>query len=74
MTKKKYIYVVKTPETLNNLTMDKNDVLKIGKTSKYKGRLATHNSSHKDDVLVLYRVEVDDNDVVEQCLNALLKK
>ena len=36
--------------------------------------MGTHNTSHKDNVIILYRVKVDDSDVVEQCLKALLKK
>jgi len=70
-----YIYVIKSPEEgLSKFSKDEEDILKIGKSGKYKGRLATHNSSHKDNVFVLYRVKVDDNQVVEQCLKALLKK
>ena len=36
--------------------------------------MGTHNTSHKDNVIILYRIKVDDSDVVEQCLKALLKK
>jgi len=36
--------------------------------------MGVHNSSNKDNVLILYRVKVDDFDVIEQCLKALLKK
>ena len=36
--------------------------------------MSVHNSSNKNNVLILYRVKVDDSNVVEQCLKALLKK
>ena len=36
--------------------------------------MRVHNSSNKNNVLILYRVKVIDSDVVEQCLKALLKK
>lgn len=69
----KYIYIIKSPDFIPiNPSID--DVLKIGKTIKYKNRMGVHNSSNKNNVLILYRVKVDDSDVVEQCLKALLKK
>lgn len=71
--KGKYIYVIKSPD-FNSINPTIDDVLKIGKTIKYKNRMGVHNSSNKNNVLILYRVKVDDSDVVEQCLKALLKK
>lgn len=71
--KGKYIYVIKSPD-FNEINPSIEDVLKIGKTIKYKNRMSVHNSSNKDNVLILYRVKVDDSDVVEQCLKSLLKK
>jgi ATP-dependent Lon protease len=71
--KGKYIYIIKSPD-YNNINPSFDDILKIGKTIKYKNRMSVHNSSNKDNVLILYRVKVDDSDVVEQCLKALLKK
>jgi prophage antirepressor-like protein len=68
-----YIYIIKSPD-YNNVNPSINDILKIGKTIKYKNRMSVHNSSNKNNVLILYRVKVDDADVVEQCLKALLKK
>lgn len=68
-----YIYIVKSPD-FNNINPSIEDILKIGKTTKYKNRMCVHNSSNKNNVLILYRVKVDDADVVEQCLKALLKK
>lgn len=74
--KGKYIYVVKNPETFDASSLDENKVeeIKIGKSGKFKKRIGTHNSSHGHDVLILYRVEVDNNNVVEQCIKALLNK
>ncbi len=69
----KYIYIIKSPD-FNQINTTMDDVLKIGKTKKYKNRMGVHNSSDKNNVLILYRVKVDDHDVVEQCLKALLKK
>jgi Na+/phosphate symporter len=69
----KYIYVVKSPD-FDNINPSINEILKIGKTIKYKNRMKVHNSSNKDNVLILYRIKVDDSDVVKQCLKALLKK
>ena len=68
-----YIYIIKSPD-FNKINPSIEDILKIGKTIKYKNRMSTHNTSNKDNVLILYRVRVDDSDVVEQCLKALLKK
>jgi hypothetical protein len=68
-----YIYIIKSPD-FNNINPSIEDILKIGKTIKYKNRISTHNSSNKNNVLILYRVRVDDSDVVELCLKALLKK
>lgn len=65
--KGKYIYVIKSPD-FNPINHSIDDVLKIGKTIKYKNRMGVHNSSDKNNVLILYRVKVDDSDVVEQCL------
>ena len=74
--KGKYIYVVKNPETFNTSSLDENKVeeIKIGKSGKFKKRIGTHNSSHGHDVFILYRVEVDNNNVVEQCIKSLLNK
>lgn len=71
--KGKYIYIIKSPD-FNPINPNVDDILKIGKTIKYKNRMGVHNSSNKNNVLILYRVKVDDTDVVEQCLKALLKK
>ena len=69
----KYIYIIKSPD-FNEINPSIEDILKIGKTKKYKNRIGVHNSSNKNNVLILYKVKVDDSDVVEQCLKALLKK
>jgi prophage antirepressor-like protein len=74
--KGKYIYVIKNPETFNSLSLDENKVeeIKIGKSGKYKKRISVHNSSHSHNVIILYRVRVNNNNVVEQCVKSLLNK
>ena len=54
----KYIYIIKSPD-LNSINPSTNDILKIGKTNKYKNRMSVHNSSNKNNVLILYRVKVE---------------
>jgi prophage antirepressor-like protein len=72
-TKGRYIYVLKS--SLDDyIDKDKPDILKIGKTRKYKIRMATYNTSVKDDVIVLYRAKVNDISAVENCLKGLLSK
>ena len=46
---------------------------KIGKSENVKHRVNTHNSSHPDNVEILFYYEVDDVDQVENCLKTLLK-
>ena len=53
--KGKYIYIIKSPD-FNPINPSIDDVLKIGKTIKYKNRMGVHNSSNKDNVLILYKV------------------
>lgn len=72
-TKGKYIYVLKA-KLDNYIDKDKPDILKIGKTRKYKIRMSTYNTSVKDNVIVLYRVKVNDKSAVENCLKSLLSK
>ena len=74
--KGKYIYVVKNPEIFNASSLDEDKVeeTKIGKSGKYKKRIGTHNSSHGHNVFILYRVKVNNNNVVEQCIKSLLNK
>ena len=52
--KGKYIYVIKSPD-FNGINPSIEDILKIGKTIKYKNRIGVHNSSNKDNVFILYK-------------------
>ena len=52
---------------------DIKDVYKIGKTKKFKGRLNTHNSSHLDNIRIVYVYETGNIDQVKACLKGLLK-
>ena len=72
-TKGKYIYILKA-KLDDYIDKDKPDILKIGKTRKYKIRMSTYNTSVKDNVIVLYRAKVDDISAVENCLKGLLSK
>lgn len=60
------IYIMKTD-------LDIEGIYKIGKTKKFKERLATHNSSHVDNVDVILIYESHDIDSVEKCLKLSLK-
>jgi hypothetical protein len=62
-TKGKYIYILKT-KLDDYIDKDKLDILKIGKTQKYKISMATYNT----------RVKVNDISAVENCLKGLLSK
>jgi hypothetical protein len=69
----KYIYIVKSQ--LNKpLKIDEIDSLKIGKTKKYKIRIANYNTATKDNTIVLYRAKVNDISAVENCIKGLLSK
>ena len=71
--KGKYIYVLKS--FLNDyIDEDAPDILKIGKTKKYKIRLSTYNTGQKDNTIVLYRVKTNDISAIENCLKGLLSK
>ena len=72
-TKGKYIYILKA-KLDDYIDKDKPDILKIGKTKKYKIRMSTYNTSVKDNVIVLYRAKVNDISAVENCLKGLLSK
>jgi hypothetical protein len=72
-TKGKYIYILKA-KLDDYIDKDKPDILKIGKTMKYKIRMSTYNTSIKDNVIVLYRAKVNDISAVENCLKGLLSK
>ena len=72
-TKGRYIYILKA-KLDDYIDKDKPDILKIGKTRKYKIRMATYNTSVKDDVIVLYRAKVDDITAIENCLTCKHQK
>ena len=60
----KYIYILKS--TLDDyIDVDKPDILKIGKTTKYKIRISTYNTEHKDNTIILYRAKTNDITAVE---------
>ena len=46
----------------------KNVYIRIGKTCNIKKRLAVHNSSHSDDLGLIYYLTVDNADRVENCI------
>lgn len=46
---------------------------KVGKTKRFKNRIKTHNTSHLDNIDIVYIYESDHIDEVEQCLKAVLK-
>ena len=72
-TKGKYIYILKS--TLDDyIDVDKPYILKIGKTTKYKIRISTYNTGHKDNTIILYRAKTNDISAVENCLKGLLSK
>lgn len=60
------IYVLRTDLNIEG-------IYKIGKTKNFKNRLKTHNSSHADNVEVIFIFETNDIDDVENCLKLALK-
>lgn len=60
------IYVLKTDFGIE-------DVYKIGKTQSFRKRIATHNTSHVDNVDIVLVYESHDINSVEQCLKLALK-
>ena len=71
--KGKFIYILKSK--LNDyINEDTPDILKIGKTTKYKIRINTYNTGQKDNTIILYRAKTDDLPAVENCLKGLLSK
>jgi hypothetical protein len=61
------IYILKTDKDLD-------DVYRIGKSKKFKKRILSHNSSHIDDLEIVFIYETKYIDEIESCLKALLKK
>lgn len=60
-----YIYVFKAHETLG--------LYRIGRSDNIKRRIREHQSSHADDIDVLYRFRTDDLKFVESCVHKALK-
>ena len=60
-----YIYVFKAHESLN--------LHRIGRSSNLKRRITQHQSSHADDIEILYRFRTDDIVFVESCVHKALK-
>jgi phage anti-repressor protein len=58
---------------LLNTDLNLPGVYKIGKTSDFKSRLKTHQSSHVDNIKVVKIYKTTDIDNVEQCLKQYLK-
>lgn len=56
------IYVLKSDDNL----------LKLGRSDKTKSRIRTHNTSHPDNVEVLFVFETDNSKTVENCLKSLI--
>ena len=61
------VYVLKTE-------LDIEGVYKIGKTTNFKKRLNTHNSSHPDNVEIMLVYETDNIDEIERCIKNFLQK
>ena len=64
---KKLIYFLKSPSSPDN-------VFKLGKSKKFRQRLLSHNSSHEDNMKIIFVYETDYYDEVESCLKGILKK
>ena len=60
------IYILKSNDDIEN-------IYKIGKSKKFKERILSHNSSHPDNVQILYVYETKYIDEIEACLKAALK-
>jgi hypothetical protein len=61
------IYIIQAHE-------DRDDIVKLGRTTSWVKRLSNHGSSRADDPHVLYKYECDNIDEVEACVKGLLKK
>jgi hypothetical protein len=60
------IYILKSNKDIDG-------IYRIGKTKKFKERKAVHNSSHPDDMEIVFVYESKNIDEVENCLKAVLK-
>jgi prophage antirepressor-like protein len=73
ITKGRYIYIIKSADN-NKITLDLIELYKIGKTIKFNARINTMNTTNPDNVIILYRVKIDDISAVENCLKGMLSK
>lgn len=60
------IYILKSNKDIDG-------IYRIGKTKKFKERKAVHDSSHPDDMEIIFVYETKNIDEVENCLKAVLK-
>jgi hypothetical protein len=60
------IYVLKSNKDIEG-------IYRIGKTKKFKERKSVHDSSHPDDMEIVFVYETKNIDEVENCLKAVLK-
>lgn len=60
------IYVFKTDKDID-------DMYRIGRSKSFIKRLLSHNSSHSDDVELVFTFETEHTDKVESCIKAMLK-
>jgi len=60
------IYILKSNDDIEN-------IYKIGKSKKFKERILSHNSSHPDNIQILYVYETKYIDEIEACLKTALK-
>ena len=65
------IYVLKN--ALNQIPISEPTEYRIGKASIFKNRYGSHNSSHPDDMEIMFQYETNDIDRVESCLKVILK-
>ena len=56
-----------------NSNLDIENLYKIGRSTKFKNRQNTHNSSHPDNIHISLVFETDNINEVENCLKAVLK-
>lgn len=60
------IYVLKSNENIEG-------IYRIGRTKKFKERTEVHNSSHPDDMEIVFVYETNNIEEVENCLKSILK-
>lgn len=66
--KKGVIYVFKTPDT------PQNNLYKIGRSTAFKKRIQSHQSSLSQDIDILFVQETDDVVAIEKCVKAIMQK